>query len=93
MVEYDNKNQFVLFGNDRKTTDKHPDCKGFGEAGGVEYWASGWWRTPTKGGNRFLKVVITPKEQNPAAQPAAQKADPFDAPQESAMPTGDGIPF
>ena len=44
--QYDNANTGVLFVNDRKTTDRHPDFKGNAEIkvrGKTFYfWASGW---------------------------------------------------
>lgn len=41
-TQYDNSNSAFIGKNDRKESDKHPDIKGSGEIGGVQYWISGW---------------------------------------------------
>lgn len=47
--EYDNNNTGVLFLNDRKEKDAHPDRKGSAEVGGKQYWVSGWEKQTSKG--------------------------------------------
>lgn len=69
MTTYDNTNKGVLFDNDRKETDKHPDMNGTININGVEHWFSGWWKQGAKG--EFLSLSIgKPKEQQQARQPA-----------------------
>jgi hypothetical protein len=46
MTQYDNNNRGSIWGNDRKTEDKHPDFRGQAEVGGVKYWVSAWKRKP-----------------------------------------------
>lgn len=46
MTQYDNNNRGSIWGNDRKTEDKHPDFKGQAEIDGVKYWISAWKRKP-----------------------------------------------
>lgn len=72
MSNYDNTNKGVLFTNDRKETDKHPDLNGSININGVEHWLSGWWKQGSKG--EFLSLSIgKPKEQQ-QARPAAKQA-------------------
>ena len=58
--QYDDTNRGVLFTNDRKTTDKHPDLKGTINVEGKEFWVSGWFKTGKSGG--FTSLSVTPKE-------------------------------
>lgn len=69
MAEYDNTNRGVLFENDRKETEKHPDMTGSLNINGVEHWLSGWWKEGKRG--EFLSLSIgKPKEsQNAASAP------------------------
>lgn len=82
--EYDNTNRGVLFDNDRKETDKHPDFKGTVNVDGKDYWLSGW--LAPEDSKAYMKLSVQPKEarqergERPARQskPAAA-ADDFDA--------------
>lgn len=62
MPEYDNNNSGVLFKNDKKETEKHPDYKGSCEVNGVEYWLASWLKTSSKTGEKFMSLSFTPKE-------------------------------
>lgn len=63
---YDNTNRGVLFKNDRKETDSHPDYTGSVNVEGKEYWFSGWIKTAGPNarnpGSKFLSVSVSPKE-------------------------------
>jgi hypothetical protein len=61
VMEYDNEKRGVMFVNDNKQTDQHPDLKGSVTVEGVEYWLSGFWKTPKKGGEDFLSVSLQRK--------------------------------
>ena len=63
MTEYSNTNRGVLFKNDRKETDSHPDYKGQGDFNGVACWISGWIKTPKAGGDKFMSLSFQPKDQ------------------------------
>lgn len=104
MTEYDNTNRGVLFKNDRKDSDKHPDYKGNINVNGVEFWLSAWIKEGQKG--KFMSLSIQPKEaqqQAPTSQRAAPKRpDPISSgrqPQrQNILPDdddmdGDRIPF
>ena len=64
MSEYDNNLSGVLFKNDKKETEKHPDYRGQAEVDNVEYWVSAWIKT-AKSGNKFMSLSFKPKEYNP----------------------------
>jgi hypothetical protein len=64
MSDYDNTDRGVLFKNDRKESDKHPDYKGSINIGGTEFWLSAWVKTGQKG--KFMSLAVTPKDSAPA---------------------------
>lgn len=79
MAEYDNRNRFTLFRNNRKRPDKKdPDFNGtFTDASGKEYWISAWSTTPKNGGDKFLSGSISPKDKQSDA-PQSRRAEPVD---------------
>lgn len=60
--DFDNTNTGVLFTNERKETEKHPDLTGTINVEGKEYFLSSW-RKESKGGKKFLSLSVTPKEK------------------------------
>ena len=93
MSNYDNTNRGVLFKNDRKEKDTHPDYKGSINADGVEYWLSAWMKEGAKG--KFMSFSLTPKEQTQTAAQVAQKAVPPQRQQAAPVvdDLDDSIPF
>lgn len=74
-MSYDNTNRGVLFRNDRKEAENHPDYKGSINVDGQEYWLSAWLKSGEKG--KFFSMSVQPKEQR--AQPQQKRrADPDD---------------
>ena len=74
MTTYDQTNRGVLFDNDRKESDSHPDMKGKLNIGGVEHWFSGWWKE-SRDGAEFLSLSLgKPCEQQQAAPQQHQPA-------------------
>jgi hypothetical protein len=69
--EYDNTDRGVLFKNDRKEKDTHPDYKGQINVDGEEYWLSAWIKDGKKG--KFMSLSIKPKEEQEAAPPPAPR--------------------
>lgn len=60
--EFDNKNQGVLFKNE-KENDKQPDYKGsFTDSNDVEYWLAAWKKLSKDGETSYLRIVATAKE-------------------------------
>lgn len=69
----------VLFRNDRKEQEKHPDRKGSALIAGVEYWVAGWLKEGKNG--QFLSLAFTPKdEKKPPEKPKAKRNDDEDLP-------------
>ncbi len=60
--EYDNEMRGVLFKNDRKTKSNQPDYRGTAQLNNVEYWVSGWIKTPRAGGAKFMSIAFQEKE-------------------------------
>lgn len=76
MTEYDNRSRGVLFKNDRKTEDKHPDYTGtYMDADGREFFLDAWLREGKKG--KFFSLRTKEKTARKEA-PASAGADPFD---------------
>lgn len=82
--QYDNTNRGVLFLNDRKEQDTHPDRKGSINIEGKEYWLSAWDKETSKG--ETISLSVTPKEAQgggsaprartqPARQPEPELSD------------------
>lgn len=55
MAEYSNDNRGVLFRNDKKESDKHPDYKGRIDIDGTEYWLSAWIKK-SKDGETYMSL-------------------------------------
>lgn len=90
MPEYDNNMRGVLFKNDRKETDNHPDYKGNAEINGVQYWVSGWIKTPNAGGQKFMSLSFKAKDEQPPAQPPRGQSAPTRRTQEPQASFADG---
>lgn len=74
--QYDNNLRGVLFKNDRKEKDTHPDYKGQCEVGGAEFWLSAWIKEGNKG--KFMSLSFQPKEEArnpPAREPVKQSRE------------------
>ena len=93
MSNYDNTNRGVLFKNDRKEKDAHPNMKGSINVEGVEYWVSAWTKEGQNG--KFISLSLTPKEQTQTAAQVAQKAAPPQRQQATPVveDLDDSIPF
>ena len=71
-MEYDNTNRGVLFKNDRKESERHPEYKGSINVDGQEFWLSAWVKDGKSG--EFMSLSITPKNDQPVRQPEAAHA-------------------
>jgi hypothetical protein len=93
MADYDNTNRGVLFTNDRKQSDKHPDLKGTINIDGKEFWLSAWNKTGAKG--PFISLSVEAKDAakpQPAPAPEAKPAT-TSKPSASFTAMDDGLPF
>jgi hypothetical protein len=75
-MDYDNNLRGVLFKNDRKEKDTHPDYKGSAEVGGVEYWLSAWIKSGKNG--KFMSLSFTAKEEPKDTRTLAERKRPKD---------------
>lgn len=90
-------NSGVVFTNNRKEKDTHPDRTGSATVGGVEYWVSGWIKQD-RNGKQFLSLAFKPKEgprhtpRRPDIQPPMGNAPVAPRPSYAHDPD-DQIPF
>jgi len=63
MTEYDNNNRGVLFKNNEKKTDKHPDYTGSATIDNEDKYMSAWINE-SKSGKSYLKISFTKKEDS-----------------------------
>ena len=78
-MEQKRDNSGVLFKNDKKEQEKHPDYKGSIMVDGTEYWLSAWIKDGKSG--KFMGLAVSPKdEQPPASKPAPKNLEDSDIP-------------
>lgn len=70
MADYDNTNRGVLFRNQRKETEKHPDYTGKIDVDGRELRLAAWIRT-SKNGNKFMSLSVSEPQERTDSQEAA----------------------
>lgn len=81
-MAYEQKNlSGVLFVNNDKQKESHPDYKGNATINGVEYWLSGWKKQSRDGSKKFLSLAFKPKMAQehrgaPRNPPPRQADDP-----------------
>lgn len=70
-MAYDNTNRAVLFKNENKKTDTHPDYSGNLNFEGVECFLDAWIKT-AETGKKFMSLSVKRKEKQtaPTAKPS-----------------------
>jgi len=62
--EYDNRDRGVLYRNENKTSENHPDYSGSVNVSGTDYWLSGWLKESKKDGKKFFSLSVRPKNDS-----------------------------
>lgn len=78
MTEYNNTDRGVLYRNENKTSENHPDYSGSVNVSGTDFWLSGWLKESKKNGKKFFSLSVRPKddaESKPVNKPVVE-ADP-----------------
>lgn len=86
---YDNTNRGVLFKNNRKEKDTHPDFTGNANFNGVEVWLNGWRKE--KDGNSYISLSL--KEKEARAEAPSRNTTPARRPAPQSARMDDEIPF
>lgn len=73
--QYDNELKGVLFKNEDKETETHPDYKGSATIKGVDYFMDVWVNTADSG-RRYMSVKFKAKEKQPQAAAPAPRQQP-----------------
>ena len=71
-------NSGVLFKNDKKESEKHPDYKGNITVNGQDFWLSAWIKEGKSG--KFMGLALSPKDESPLRAPPKPKLDDLDIP-------------
>lgn len=70
--QYDNNLKGVLFKNDEKEEDTHPDYRGSATIDGVDFFLDAWINT-AESGRRYMGLRFKKKEKQ-SSKPAAKTA-------------------
>ena len=65
--QFDNTNRGVLFKNDEKKADNHPDYRGKINVNGTDFWLSAWIKE-AKDKRKFMSLSVSPIEDKPQAK-------------------------
>lgn len=84
VTDYDNTNRGVLFKNNRKESENHPDYTGKLDIEGTERYLSAWIKE-SKAGNKFFSISL--------GKPVAEAQEKSSAPAKTADFVDDAIPF
>jgi uncharacterized protein (DUF736 family) len=71
--QYDNELRGVLFKNDDKETESHPDYKGNATIKGVDYFMDAWINTADSG-RKYMSVKFKAKDKQASKAPAQSQS-------------------
>jgi hypothetical protein len=77
-MEYDNRDRGVLYRNENKTSENHPDYSGSVNVAGTDFWLSGWLKESKKDGKKFFSLSVRPKGDAKPTAKQAKSAEPDD---------------
>ena len=75
-MEFDNTDRGVLYRNENKTSENHPDYSGSVNVAGADYWLSGWLKESKKDGKKFFSLSVRPKNDSKPANKPVKSVDP-----------------
>lgn len=73
-MAYDNTNRAVLFKNEKKQTENHPDYTGNLNFEGVDCFLDAWIKT-SESGRKFMSLSVKRKEKQAAPEPRKPSHD------------------
>lgn len=76
MTEFDNTDRGVLYRNENKSSDNHPDYSGSVNVAGADYWLSGWLKESKKDGKKFFSLSVRPKNDSKPVNKPVKAVDP-----------------
>ena len=76
MTEFDNTNRGVLYRNENKTSENHPDYSGSVNVAGTDFWLSGWLKESKKDNKKFFSLSVRPKGDTKPVNKPVVIADP-----------------
>jgi uncharacterized protein (DUF736 family) len=76
MTEFDNTDRGVLYRNENKTSENHPDYSGSVNVAGADFWLSGWLKESKKDGKKFFSLSVRPKNDSKPVNKPVKTADP-----------------
>ena len=78
MTEFNNTDRGVLYRNENKSSNNHPDYSGSLNVAGVDYWLSGWLKESKKDSKKFFSLSVRPKNDTKPVNKPVKSIEPDD---------------